>query len=200
MNKRDLIILFTFFLILCQTLILTPACSPSHNQESFALQSRQSEQKPDEPDGNSTSTIAVVKSVKANLRHKPSRSGAIVKAVEKDDRLALITPSPVGPWYRVREINTGSEGWIHGNVIALQYPSPAITSSNKRTETRSRKTESQRSYGRSYINVDGERVSSPIFSSSRPAGASARCRDGSYSFSRNRRGTCSHHGGVAVWL
>ena len=33
-----------------------------------------------------------------------------------------------------------------------------------------------------------------------PAGASAQCRDGSYSYSRSRRGTCSHHGGVAVWF
>lgn len=34
---------------------------------------------------------------------------------------------------------------------------------------------------------------------SAPAGASARCRDGSLSYSQSRRGTCSHHGGVAVW-
>lgn len=33
-----------------------------------------------------------------------------------------------------------------------------------------------------------------------PAGASAQCRDGTYSYSRNRRGTCSHHGGVATWM
>lgn len=33
-----------------------------------------------------------------------------------------------------------------------------------------------------------------------PAGATAQCRDGSYSFSQHRRGTCSHHGGVARWL
>lgn len=33
-----------------------------------------------------------------------------------------------------------------------------------------------------------------------PAGASARCRDGTYSFSQSRRGTCSHHGGVGRWL
>lgn len=32
-----------------------------------------------------------------------------------------------------------------------------------------------------------------------PAGATAKCRDGTYSYSANRRGTCSHHGGVAVW-
>jgi hypothetical protein len=33
-----------------------------------------------------------------------------------------------------------------------------------------------------------------------PPGASARCADGSYSFSASRRGTCSRHGGVAEWL
>lgn len=30
-----------------------------------------------------------------------------------------------------------------------------------------------------------------------PSGATAECRDGSYSFSEHRSGTCSHHGGVA---
>lgn len=33
-----------------------------------------------------------------------------------------------------------------------------------------------------------------------PAGATAQCRDGTYSFSQHRQGTCSHHGGVARWL
>jgi hypothetical protein len=33
-----------------------------------------------------------------------------------------------------------------------------------------------------------------------PAGASAICRDGTYSYSANRRGTCSWHGGVRQWL
>jgi len=33
-----------------------------------------------------------------------------------------------------------------------------------------------------------------------PTGATAQCRDGSYSFSQHHSGTCSHHGGVAVWL
>lgn len=35
---------------------------------------------------------------------------------------------------------------------------------------------------------------------SHPSGATAICRDGTYSYSQNRRGTCSHHGGVSVWL
>jgi hypothetical protein len=35
---------------------------------------------------------------------------------------------------------------------------------------------------------------------SAPPGATARCNDGTYSFSQTHSGTCSHHGGVAVWL
>jgi hypothetical protein len=33
-----------------------------------------------------------------------------------------------------------------------------------------------------------------------PPGATALCRDGTYSYSKHRSGTCSHHGGVAKWL
>jgi uncharacterized protein DUF3761 len=51
-----------------------------------------------------------------------------------------------------------------------------------------------------YTNKDGERVQSPTYSKTVPPGATAQCRDGTYSFSRNHRGTCSHHGGVAKWL
>jgi hypothetical protein len=32
-----------------------------------------------------------------------------------------------------------------------------------------------------------------------PTGATAQCRDGTLSYSAHRKGTCSHHGGVAVW-
>jgi len=51
-----------------------------------------------------------------------------------------------------------------------------------------------------YTNSNGNTVHSPAYSNSVPSGASARCRDGTYSFSQSRRGTCSHHGGVASWL
>ena len=51
-----------------------------------------------------------------------------------------------------------------------------------------------------YLNVSGHCVHRPMQSSTVPIGATARCRDGSYSFSQNHRGTCSHHGGVAKWL
>lgn len=52
---------------------------------------------------------------------------------------------------------------------------------------------------RYYTNSYGNRVQSPTYYNSRPPGATALCRDGTYSFSQSRRGTCSHHGGVARW-
>jgi hypothetical protein len=51
-----------------------------------------------------------------------------------------------------------------------------------------------------YTNKDGIKVQSPTHYDSPPSGATAQCADGSYSFSLNHRGTCSHHGGVARWL
>jgi len=52
-----------------------------------------------------------------------------------------------------------------------------------------------------YRNCNGICVHRPVKSSgSFPQGATAQCRDGSYSFSQHRSGTCSHHGGVAKWI
>jgi hypothetical protein len=51
-----------------------------------------------------------------------------------------------------------------------------------------------------YTNSAGNEVHSPAYSDSVPAGASAICGDGTYSFSQHRSGTCSHHGGVSEWL
>lgn len=51
-----------------------------------------------------------------------------------------------------------------------------------------------------YTNSKGEKIQSPTYYTSPPAGATAECRDGTFSFSQSRRGTCSHHGGVKRWL
>ncbi len=51
-----------------------------------------------------------------------------------------------------------------------------------------------------YTNTQGNKVLRPYKAPAIPNGASAKCRDGSYSFSQSRRGTCSGHGGVMTWL
>lgn len=53
-----------------------------------------------------------------------------------------------------------------------------------------------------YRNVDGNSIHSPAHTSSNqaPAGATAKCGDGSFSFSQHHRGACSRHGGVVSWL
>jgi hypothetical protein len=50
-----------------------------------------------------------------------------------------------------------------------------------------------------YTNKAGHAVCRPVQTNHKPAGATAKCRDGAYSFSENHRGTCSHHGGVGEW-
>ena len=52
----------------------------------------------------------------------------------------------------------------------------------------------------SYTNRNGSCVPRPIAAPTAPPGATARCNDGTYSFSQTRSGTCSHHKGVAEWL
>ncbi|GAB3715071.1 hypothetical protein GCM10027598_23730 [Amycolatopsis oliviviridis] len=51
-----------------------------------------------------------------------------------------------------------------------------------------------------YRNTDGVCVHRPATGPGAADGATALCKDGSYSYSQNRRGTCSGHGGVRTWL
>jgi hypothetical protein len=68
----------------------------------------------------------------------------------------------------------------------IEYKSPVTSSNNLSNDNY-------------YTNVSGNTVHAPAYSSSVPSGASAKCGDGTYSFSQHRQGTCSHHGGVSVW-
>jgi hypothetical protein len=51
-----------------------------------------------------------------------------------------------------------------------------------------------------YVHSSGDTGCKPEESPTAPTGATARCADGTYSFSEHRSGTCSYHGGVAEWL
>jgi hypothetical protein len=51
-----------------------------------------------------------------------------------------------------------------------------------------------------YTNVDGNQVHVPVAAPSAPPGATAKCNDGTWSFSQHHQGSCSGHGGVAEFL
>src|SRR5580704_18839295 len=88
--------------------------------------------------------------------------------------------------------------------LLTQTPTPAPSSSSSAAQTSgaahkdSAKTKCM-DHG-TYVNSQGQTVLRPENCSAAPKARSAQCRDGTYSFSKSRRGTCSHHGGVATWL
>lgn len=96
--------------------------------------------------------------------------------------------------------NTATSSTASYSPSSQSYQKVDTKSSNVGTYTAPVKETTTLSNSNYYTNSNGNTVHSPAYASSVPAGASARCRDGTYSFSQSRRGTCSHHGGVAGWL
>jgi uncharacterized protein DUF3761 len=81
-------------------------------------------------------------------------------------------------------------------LVSAQTPQPSPSQPAQQQQ----KSQPKCTDNGTYTNSKGETVKRPENCSAAPQGATAQCRDGSYSFSQSRRGTCSHHGGVAKWL
>lgn len=130
-------------------------------------------------------------SANLNLRSGPSTS------------YKVLTTIPLGTSVEMAEdcdcvwIKISYNGNI-GYVISKYLTNQRIL--NKPSNNRISETQNTNSSVKYYTNSNGQKVQSPTYYNSVPAGATALCRDGTYSFSRNRKGTCSHHGGVARWL
>ena len=93
----------------------------------------------------------------------------------------------------------GHSGYAARRYLSQNRPSARSTPGASRNRPSARSNSDCGSGG--YVNSRGRWVPSPCSSpNGPPAGASARCRDGTYSFSQSRRGTCSRHGGVSRWL
>ena len=127
-----------------------------------------------------TDADAITKYVTANLnlRTGPGTSYSIATTIPKGTSIEIDEDCSC-TWIPVRYL--GNVGYVCAKYISdtpvAQPQSPV----------------------RYYTNTYGNRVQSPTRYSSRPNGATALCRDGTYSFSQSRRGTCSHHGGVSRW-
>lgn len=119
-----------------------------------------------------------------NLREEPNTESSIITQIPKGTAV-LIDEDCNCKWIPVSY--NGNIGYVSTKYLSKQKVSYSTNSySHKEIKY--------------YINSNGERVQSPTYYNSVPPGATALCRDGTYSFSKNRRGTCSHHGGVKKWL
>lgn len=125
---------------------------------------------------------AAVISENANLRTSPDTDGEVVSTVPKGDRIEVVKQS--GAWFLVSY--NGQTGWMHGNTI--EYINSPSTTAESSTDGDDSPTIYQ-----------PVKTKKPEVKQVNPSGATAKCRDGSLSYSGSRRGTCSHHGGVAVW-
>lgn len=124
----------------------------------------------------------------ANLRASPSTSARVLTVIPKGTVLATEVCTT---WCSVNY--GGLPGWVAKSVLTFKQGVPP-------TKPTSLPVPALPGSAGTYTNVDGQQIQRPVMSDTAPAGASAHCRDGSYSFSTHRSGTCSHHGGVEEWL
>lgn len=128
-------------------------------------------------------------STQLNLRSGPSVSSNILTTIPSGSSVKMAESCDCD-WIKVHY--NGNTGYVSAKYLKSEqsnyYQKTGTSLSNKNTKVKH------------YTNSSGERVQSPTYYNSAPAGATALCRDGTYSFSSSRRGTCSHHGGVAKWL
>ena len=130
-------------------------------------------------------------STNLNLRSGPSTSYRILATIPSGTSVEMAEDCDC-PWIKV--YYNGTIGYVSSKYLSTQQ---TPSKQNSQTTTHQRNTSSTIKY---YTNSAGEKVQSPTYYNTIPAGATALCRDGTYSFSHSRRGTCSHHGGVAKWL
>jgi hypothetical protein len=122
---------------------------------------------------------ATVITENANLRQTPNQNGEVLQTIPLDSSVEVIKQN--GAWFFVAF--GAAKGWMHGNTIRYDNQvnslreNPSIPKSDPRSN-----------------NDDKPTIQKPDSS-----GASAKCADGTLSYSASRRGTCSHHGGVAMW-
>src|SRR4051794_22389663 len=89
---------------------------------------------------------------------------------------------------------------LTASMTFAQTSQPAQSSKNSTSQKHTQQSKPDCKDKGDYVNSSGQTVKRPEQCTTAPAGATAQCRDGSYSFSQHRRGTCSHHGGVGHWL
>lgn len=137
-------------------------------------------------------------------------------------RLSLLLLFVLGVWWTPRpattitiasptqaqSVKTEIKVWVNTRSHVYHCPGTQWYGKTKQgrylSESEAQKEGDRPAYGHSCGPTSNEKpipaTKQPKSETSGPAGATALCRDGTYSFSQHRRGTCSHHGGVEKWL
>lgn len=140
---------------------------------------------------------AGVTSARVHVRSSPSSRATVVATVPRGT--AVTVGACAARWCEVWATSApeGTLGRAHG-FAAIRYLAQDRAEADNARGVGSMPVGG----GRGYTNAAGDHVPSPAATRDgrAPAGASAQCRDATWSFSASRRGTCSHHGGVARWL
>ena len=146
----------------------------------------------------SNAQTTFVTTANLNMRSLPCTCAQVTKTIPKGATVYVLNYED-NSWARVTYNG-------HTNYVSRKYikEAPSTRSSYKTSKSSYKSSSSGYNTSNStvqhYTNTYGNRVQSPTYYRTAPAGATALCRDGTYSFSQSRRGTCSHHGGVAKWL
>lgn len=134
-----------------------------------------------------------------NLRYEANAHSYVLTVIPKGTAVTIDEDCNCS-WVLV-EYN-GYVGYVSTKYLSkspVSYKSKSNISRRKITSYNPTNSRVRSNRVRYYTNKYGNRVQSPTIYNSKPAVATALCRDGTYSFSQNRRGTCLHHGGVAIW-
>jgi Protein of unknown function (DUF3761) len=144
------------------------------------------------------------------MKHKPIKLARLFSALALAALLAGVpcTISPVIPGALAQQQAEKKEVKVWVNTKSGVYHCPgsrwyANTKQGKyMTECDAQKAGYRPAYGSLCGSDCGTKASEPAPPSKEtpPAGATAECNDGTYSYSQHRSGTCSHHGGVKRWL
>ena len=105
--------------------------------------------------------------------------------------------------FRLRFRTTGQCGdcWTITNLTGIGVERLRTKAVAPAPQTASPTTSSGSCPSSYYRNSSGHCVPRPSTDPTlEPGGPTAICNDGTYSYSENASGTCSHHGGVAQWL
>ena len=129
MVKRGTVFYLTILLIalncpttLTQARLATQAsASGQRTQEDAEQRKRDEEAVRNMPDYGSD--LAVVTSLQATIYEEARASSRALMQVKRNNFLALVEREPVGPWYRVVEVETATEGWIHERDVIIKLTS-----------------------------------------------------------------------------